>query len=167
MYLAQFQASKAGETAPPTANDVAMVGTHDTPTFAGWLAGNDIAERVQYGLLAKQGVPRVQDERSRAVKRLARRLKVRWDDPRALFGKLLEWLGQSDSPAVIAWLEDLWLEGRAVNLPGTSSADRPNWQRPMGRLLDDVMTDPLIDAYLARLQDARSAAELAPAAPRT
>jgi 4-alpha-glucanotransferase len=167
MYLAQFQASKVGEVVPPTASDVAMVGTHDTPTFAGWLAGDDIAERVQYGLLAKQAVPSVRDERARAAKRLARRLRCRLDDPPALFGQLLEWLGRSDSPAVIAWLEDLWLEERAVNLPGTSSADRPNWQRPMARLLDELMTDPLIDAYLARLQDARSAAAMAPVTPRT
>jgi len=167
MYLAQFQASKRGDLAPPTARDVALVGTHDTPTFAGWLAGDDIAERVQYGLLAAASVPGVRDERSRAARRLARRLKCRVDDPRTLFGRLLEWLGRSESPVVITWLEDLWLERRAVNLPGTSSAERPNWQRPMRPLLDEIMTDPWIDACLSGLKAARTSEVLAGTTPRT
>ena len=44
---------------------------------------------------------------------------------------------------MIPWLEDLWLEAEQVNLPGTrSSAERPNWQRPMSRTLDEIMADP-------------------------
>jgi len=56
MYLAQFQASEDAQVAPPGPTDVALVGTHDTPTFAGWLAVNDVAERVHYRLLAAQAV---------------------------------------------------------------------------------------------------------------
>ena len=64
------------------------------------------------------------------------------DHARAFLSALLEWLGRSDSPLVVPWLEDLWLEEVAVNLPGTPSSTRPNWQRPMRRLLDEVFTDP-------------------------
>jgi 4-alpha-glucanotransferase len=56
---------------------------------------------------------------------------------------------------VIPWLEDLWLETQAVNLPGTRSSVRPNWQRPMGRLLDQVFADPEIEELLDRLGRAR------------
>ena len=59
MYLAMFQASAGPEVAPPTAADMALVGSHDTPTFAGWLTGDDIADRVRYGLLAESGVEAV------------------------------------------------------------------------------------------------------------
>jgi 4-alpha-glucanotransferase len=68
---------------------------------------------------------------------------------------LLAWLGRSDSPLVIPWFEDLWLEDQGVNLPGTRSSDRPNWQRPMRRLLDDIFTDPQVNDFAALLQGAR------------
>jgi 4-alpha-glucanotransferase len=155
MYLAMFQASDGPDVAPPTAADMALIGSHDTPTFAGWLRGNDIADRVRYGLLAESGVPAVTEERSRAVGWLAAHLDSTVEDPRAFLSALLEWLGRSDSPLVVPWLEDLWLEEVAVNLPGTPSSTRPNWQRPMRRLLDEIFTDPEVDGLLRRLDGAR------------
>jgi 4-alpha-glucanotransferase len=154
MYLGEFEASKRVVRAPD-ASEIALVGTHDTPTFAGWIAGNDIAERVHYGLLAEDGVAAVRKERTRAVRRLAARTGSRVEDPRAFLAALLEWLGESDSPLVAIWLEDLWLEERGVNLPGTPSWVRPNWQLPMQRLLDDVLTDPHVEELLRRLDRAR------------
>jgi len=157
MYLAQFQASNDphGALTPPGAADIALVGTHDTPTFAGWLAGNDIAERVRHGLLAAQAAAGVREERSRATHWLAARLGCRVEEPEAFLAELLEWLGRSDSPLVVPWLEDLWLENHAVNLPGTRSSERPNWQRPMRRLLDEIFTDPEVDELIRRLHRAR------------
>ena len=155
MYLAMFQASDGPDVAPPTAADMALIGSHDTPTFAGWLKGNDIADRVRYGLLAESGIPAVAEERSRATGWLAAHLGSTVEDPHAFLSALLEWLGRSDSPLVIPWLEDLWLEEVAVNLPGTSSSTRPNWQRPMRRLLDEIFTDPETDGLLRNLDRAR------------
>jgi 4-alpha-glucanotransferase len=156
MYLAMFQASAGPDVAPPTAGDMALIGSHDTPTFAGWLEGNDIADRVRYGLLAEPGAPAVAEERSRAIRWLADHLGSTVEDPRAFLIALLEWLGRSSSPLVVPWLEDLWLEEVAVNLPGTPSSVRPNWQRPMGRLLDEILTDPDVDGLLRRLDRARN-----------
>lgn len=155
MYLAEFQASSGPEIAPPTAADMALVGTHDTPTFAGWLAGDDVAERVQYGLLAEAASPGVREERARAARWLADQLNSRVDEPRAFLAELLDWLGRSESPLVVPWLEDLWLEDRGVNLPGTRSSVRPNWQRPMSRLLDEIFTDADVDQLIRRLHRAR------------
>ena len=155
MYLAMFQASDGPDVAPPTAADMALIGSHDTPTFAGWLKGNDIADRVRYGLLAESGVPAVAEERSMAVGWLAAHLDSTVEDARAFLSALLQWLGRSDSPLVVPWLEDLWLEEVAVNLPGTPSSTRPNWQRPMRRLLDEIFTDPEVDGLLRRLDRAR------------
>jgi len=159
MYLAQFQdwSGKDGGDfpAPPTDRDVALIGTHDTPTFAGWLAGNDIGERVRYGLLAEQTAPHVRQERSQTGEALAKRFD-RASDPRALLADLLEWLGRSASPLVVPWLEDLWLEDQGVNLPGTPSSVRPNWQRPMRRLLDEIFSDAEIDGLIRLLARART-----------
>ena len=159
MYLAMFQASDGPDVAPPTAADMALIGSHDTPTFAGWLKGNDIADRVRYGLLAEAGVPAVAEERARATGWLAAHLGSTVDDPHAFLSALLEWLGRSDSPLVVPWLEDLWLEEVAVNLPGTPSSTRPNWQRPMRRLLDEIFTDAEVDAFLRRLEGARQSVD--------
>jgi 4-alpha-glucanotransferase len=79
------------------------------------------------------------------------------EDPRAFLTALLEWLGRSNSPLVVPWLEDLWLEEVGVNLPGTPSSVRPNWQRPMRYLLDEIFTDPDVDGLLRRLDRARNA----------
>jgi 4-alpha-glucanotransferase len=160
MYLAEFQEWAGPEDAPlpPTAGDMALVGTHDTPTFAGWLAGNDIADRVEHHLLTEAAAPGVRKERSRAAAGLAQWLARPLDDPGALLAALLEWLGRSESPLVVPWLEDLWLEDRGVNLPGTRSSARPNWQRPMRKLLDDVFTDAEIDGLIRHLARARTSA---------
>jgi 4-alpha-glucanotransferase len=157
MYLAQFQEwSGKQETAPPTDRDMALIGTHDTPTFAGWLAGNDIGERIHYGLLAEAAAPAVREERTWAAHWFAKRFDRPLDDPRALLAELLEWLGRSESPLVVPWLEDLWLEPVAVNLPGTPSSQRPNWQRPMRLLLDEVFSDADIETLIRRFNEART-----------
>jgi 4-alpha-glucanotransferase len=162
MYLAQFQdwSGKDGgsppETpAPPTERDMALIGTHDTPTFAGWIEGNDIGERVRYGLLAEAKVPAVAEERRAVTQALELRFNRSLEEPRALLVELLDWLGRSESPLVVPWLEDFWLEDRAVNLPGTPSSVRPNWQSPMLRLLDELFSDAEIEGLMRRLTETR------------
>jgi 4-alpha-glucanotransferase len=155
MYLAQFAGSGAEPIVPPTERDVALIGTHDTPTFAGWLAGDDITDRVAHGLLDADAEATVRAERAELVTRLAAHLGAPADDPPALLRALLEWMGRSQSPLVIPWFEDLWCEAAGVNLPGTSTAMRANWQRPMARLLDDVLVDRDVSAALSALDAAR------------
>jgi 4-alpha-glucanotransferase len=155
MYLAEFQSPDQPDILPPTEMDVALVGTHDTPTFAGWLTANDVGERVRYDLLPEHAAPGVRDARARAAHWLADRMNSCVDEPQAFLAELLAWLGRSKSPLVIPWLEDLWLEDRGVNLPGTRSSDRPNWQRPMSRLLDEIFTDAQVEDLLRRLNHAR------------
>ncbi|MBK9550128.1 MAG: hypothetical protein IPO52_13745 [Gemmatimonadetes bacterium] len=74
----------------PTADDVALVGTHDTPTIAGWLAGTDIDDRLRAGLLAPEAEAVVRAERALATARVAELLGVSVDDPAAMLGALLE-----------------------------------------------------------------------------
>ncbi len=157
MYLAQFHASDTRGITPPAATEIALVGSHDTPPFAGWLTGTDIAERVRYGLLDEGQLGTVAAERAAAGQRLAALLGGQVERPYELLAELLDWLGRSETPLVLPWLEDLWLEDRGVNLPGTPSSVRPNWQRPMRLLLDDLMNDPAVVHLLGRLNHARKA----------
>jgi 4-alpha-glucanotransferase len=155
MYLAQFEAPCGPRLHGPAAHDMALIGTHDTPTFAGWTLGHDIGERVRYRLLNADAEADERQARRQAVEWLAHKVKASPDDPADFLARLLDWLGASDSPLVVPWLEDLWLEATAVNLPGTPSHVRPNWQRPMSRLLDDALGDAGVDALVRRLAAAR------------
>ena len=154
MYLAEFEAMEE-DPQPPTPDEVALIGTHDTPTLAGWIAQVDIDERIRCKLLEEAAAPVEREARAEGAQRLAETLGGTLEEPEALLAKLLEWLGRSPSPLVIPWLEDLWLEVDQVNLPGTRSSERPNWQRPMSRTLDDMMADPRVDALLRRFDGAR------------
>jgi len=164
MYLAEFQdwqgkegkdGSPPAAPSPPTDRDMALIGTHDTPTFAGWLKGADIGDRVHYKLMGEDGAPGEYKARALQAEWIARRFNRPPEDFRALLDELLRWLGASPSPLVVPWLEDLWLEDRAVNLPGTPSSQRPNWQRPMRLALDDVFSNAEIEALIRTLDRAR------------
>jgi 4-alpha-glucanotransferase len=154
MRLAIFEAHDP-EPHPPPDHDMALIGTHDTPTFAGWLDGVDIDERVRCGLLDAEAAPAERDGRRWAARNLARALGGSVDDPAELLEKVLRWMGASPSPVVVPWLEDLWLEREGVNLPGTRAQERPNWQRPMTMLLDDVLDHPDVRRRLGILEEAR------------
>jgi 4-alpha-glucanotransferase len=155
MYLALFEAA-SHELREPREGEMALIGTHDTPTLAGWVVGADIGERVRCGLLDPEAEDSEREARAAAAERLAETLGGSLDDLPDLLDRLLDWLGRSDSPLVVPWLEDLWLEGEQVNLPGTRSSERPNWQRPMAHLLDEALSDPVVVARVRRLAAARA-----------
>ena len=156
MYLALFEAASPSME-PPGDGDMALIGTHDTPTLAGWVAGADIGERVRCGLLAPEAEEAEREARAAAAERLAETLEGSLEDLPDLLDRLLEWLGRSESPLVVPWLEDLWLEGEQVNLPGTRSSERPNWQRPMAMTLEEAFADPRVVERVRRLARARAA----------
>jgi 4-alpha-glucanotransferase len=155
MYLAQFAAMAEEEPGPPSDSEMSMIGTHDTPTFRGWIEGQDIDERLEYGLLAPDEETAVRSERRTAVDRLAARVDSDPAAPDEFLESLLRWLGRSESPVLVPWIEDLWLEPVGVNLPGTMSSVRPNWQRPMRRTLEEIFDAPEIDRIVRRLARAR------------
>ncbi len=132
-----------------------MIGTHDTPTFAGWLTGADIEERVRVGLLDPADAEHERQARQLATHKLATQLGATIAEPARLLDALLGWLGASPAPLVILWLEDLWLEDQPVNVPGSTTTDRPNWQRPMRHLLEAVMADPTVARHVEVLDQAR------------
>jgi len=153
-FLTEFEVM-GPEPGPPGAEEAAFIGTHDTPPLAGWVAGVDIDERVRCGLLDDPDGPAEHEARERNAQRMADLVGGSPHDLPDLLERLLTWLGESASPLVIPWLEDLWLEADQVNLPGTRSSERPNWQRPMARLLDEILSDRDIARRVRRLSAAR------------
>jgi 4-alpha-glucanotransferase len=137
LWVGQFAMPAAiGQApAPAPAAAVASLGTHDTPTFAGWWRGADIDDRVALGLTtpAQAEVEHV-DRRGSGAALLAyvdaHHLDDSADDQtRAMAGATLD-LARGPAEIMLATLEDLWLEPDPQNVPGTSS-ERPNWRRPL------------------------------------
>jgi 4-alpha-glucanotransferase len=110
------------------------------PMWAAHWRGLDITDRQKLGLLsAKQA----REERQRRAKRRAvletflRRRKL-LNGPataRSVFKAVFEFLGRSQAEIVMVNLEDLWLETRPQNTPGTST-ERINWRRKTKRPLE-------------------------------
>lgn len=160
LYLALYQATKGDNSESPGGNDVAMIGSHDTPTFAGWLAGEDIEDRVRHGLLTPDGAATEIGTRSSAVAGLSQLLGIGdGSEPQELLLRLLGWLGASDAAMVITWIEDFWLEQVGVNLPGTPASVRANWQRPMRFTLDEMMAQSSVLTCLDVLNSARGGSQ--------
>ena len=169
MYELQFEGWRAlqhDDVATPGPLTVAGLNTHDMPTFAGWWAGHDIVDSVDLGLVAPADAPGALDERRAQAAALARVLGRLLGaegpaEPDAAMAAALEWLGRTPAQVVLASLDDLWLEERPQNVPGTHR-ERPNWRRRFARTLDEAFDDPQIVAVLDRLDRARALAASSP-----
>jgi 4-alpha-glucanotransferase len=148
MFVVQFE-ERAGPKAAlgtPAALSVASLNTHDTPTFAGHWRGEDLADRIRLGLLPRAELKRAKEHRERLKAALVRFLKAqgfltsRKSGAREVLRALLAWLRASESELVLVNLEDLWLEARPQNVPGTST-ERPNWRRKARLTLDRIFQD--------------------------
>jgi 4-alpha-glucanotransferase len=143
----------------PTAEQLSSVNTHDMPTLAGWRAATDIADLAARGLVDAEEAAAAREERRAAWRALCQEAGVvRPGDGEIeageLIGPLLEALGRTDAPLVLANLEDLWGEIRPHNVPGTNQ-ERPNWRRRTARPLEDILDDRAVTAVWRRLDAAR------------
>jgi 4-alpha-glucanotransferase len=159
MHVVQFEASpdSAPVVAPPPEPVIASLNTHDMPTFAGFWRGSEIDDQLELGLIHEA-------EHAAA---LARRLQLRVQLSRSLGAggeiaaglarqRLLEHLADAPARYLLVNLEDLWLEDRPQNVPGTSS-ERPNWRRRARRSLDEIMSDAAIARMLQSIGQRRAA----------
>lgn len=143
---------------------MASLTTHDSVPFAGYWWGHDvdrsladgfIDESVRDWLLGERRAMR--DEIAETLRRDGR-LPDRHDDPTTadIVAGVVEDLAAQEAEIVVVGLEDLWLEERPQNQPGTFQ-ERPNWRRTAARTLEEIGADPAIDAVLARVERARAA----------
>jgi 4-alpha-glucanotransferase len=124
---------------------VASLGTHDTPTFAGCAAGDDLVILAELGLLSPAQRTAAATARATSLRAVAAELRAQgWlrpdddpADPGALMRALHCQLAASPARDVLITLEDLWLERAPQNVPGTGP-ERPNWRRPLARALPAI-----------------------------
>jgi len=136
MYVMEYELNpRVREVLRPVPRgSVASLNTHDMPSFAAYWQGLDIEDRCERGLLNSRGAEIEQKSRrnlERALKRFLKR--QRWLDsplprPQDFLRGCLAFLSASPSQVVLVNVEDLWLETRPQNVPGTHD-ERQNWRR--------------------------------------
>jgi 4-alpha-glucanotransferase len=120
---------------------VVTLETHDMVPLAGFLRGDDIATRAETGQLDSVGGRRECAARRRQVARLAGLFGASEDDAeraaRTILAGCLAYMARSAAQMVLVNLEDLLLERRPQNVPGTQG-ERPNWRRKIAVPLEDL-----------------------------
>jgi 4-alpha-glucanotransferase len=76
-------------------------------------------------------------------------LKTRKPNAREVLQALLAWLRTGKAELTLVTMEDLWLEMRPQNVPGTSS-ERPNWRRKAKLSLDQIVNDARLRKLIPR-----------------
>ncbi|HEX6134936.1 MAG TPA: 4-alpha-glucanotransferase [Longimicrobiales bacterium] len=159
MHVVQFEASPDREppVPAPDENVVASLNTHDMPLFAGFWRGSEIDDQLDLGLIDETEL-RTALERRRALRhRLSRSVGAGGEiDAGIVRQRLTERLAGSAARYVLVTLEDLWLEDRPQNVPGTSH-ERPNWQRRARRSLEEITGDAQVRRMLRAIAERRRA----------
>jgi 4-alpha-glucanotransferase len=159
MHVLQYEASPDREPAvePPAEPVVASLNTHDMPLFAGFWNGAEIDDQLDLGLIDQGEHDRAMQHRARLRLSLSRSVGAGGEiEPALVRQRLLERLAASPARYVLVTLEDLWLEDRPQNVPGTS-AERVNWQRRATRSLDDIIEDAATRRMLNAIGERRRA----------
>jgi len=145
MHVVQYalRPDPADPLDPPPPESVASLNTHDMPPFAAWLAGLDIADRQDLGLLddAQAAWDRgVRGAQRRALLAFLQRAGFPAEDTLdSLLFHTLAHLRRERAALLLVNLEDLWLETEPQNVPGTA-LERPNWRRKLRHGLEGLRT---------------------------
>ena len=154
LYVAQFSVSERSRRPlrPVPARALACVNTHDTPTFKGFIEGGDIDERVSRGVVGRSEARRAHTRRRATVAALRRLPGAAsggrgTSDPLQMLQHCLAQLARSLASLAIVNFEDLWLEERPQNVPGTSW-EYPNWRRKARYSLEALASLPRVTETL-------------------
>lgn len=139
------------------ADALAMTGTHDTATVAGWWSGRDLDWADRLGRLP-EGMDRAVAEDIRAWDRGLLWSTIGTGDPRPapqdtapVVDAALAHVARSPAVIAIAPLEDLLGAVEQPNLPGTISGTtggHPNWQQRLDAPLADLLDNPSVRARM-------------------
>jgi 4-alpha-glucanotransferase len=166
MYVLQFEVTPDEKRAlpGPQEDSLAALNTHDMPPFAAFWEGLDVQDRVDLGLLDKQGAITEMNNRSKLRNALVKSLcadgrKQRNPSIVDVLKASLKFLGKSRNRMAIVNLEDLWFEKQPQNVPGTCE-ERPNWKRKARYSLRQITERAEIGEMLETLDSARRKKEV-------
>lgn len=131
MRVLLFERDDAGAFVPPAqwrGGAIAMTGTHDTPTMAGWWIGRDIAWGRRLG---RTGMDEAEQQRVVERASLWNAIDGEGAPPaQPPLDKILNAVADAPVPLAIIPLEDLLGLEEQPNIPGTID-EHPNWRRRM------------------------------------
>ncbi|HEX3814729.1 MAG TPA: 4-alpha-glucanotransferase [Mycobacteriales bacterium] len=137
---------------------MASVSTHDLPTAAGFLSGEQVRVRAELGVLAR---PVAEEERAAEADRRALLDLIAEEGlagPDATEAELLvalhALLARAPSRLLLASLTDVLADRRQPNMPGTID-EYPNWRLKLSRTLEQLGTDEGLLRCIAPLRAAR------------
>lgn len=145
-----------------SAGAVAMTGTHDTPTVAGWWTGRDLDWADRLGrlphVLARTKAEEIRDwDRGLLWSTLSGQApRPAPTDPGPVVDAALAHVARSPAPLALAPLEDLVGEVEQPNLPGTV-AEHPNWRRRCAMPVEALLAQAHVRRRLAVLGTGRMA----------
>jgi 4-alpha-glucanotransferase len=163
MFVGQFSLDTDPQRPPQEAPAaaVASLNTHDTPTFASFWSGADIQDRLELGLLDEAGAARERQIRCGQRESLVAFLQSRGllgessPEADAVLAAWLSYLASGPSELLLINLEDLWLEARPQNTPGTWD-ERPNWRRKASLAFEEFSQEESIINRLREVHDYRN-----------
>ncbi len=131
------------------------ISTHDLPTLSGFWAGRDIEIRHKIGQLDDEQAKKFRSDRSESKSRLVEKLvhegliseqagadALKEPLPtEELHEAVLKFLMQSPSVLVMINQEDVFLDERQQNIPGTTW-ENPNWVTKMLYTVEELQSDP-------------------------
>lgn len=150
---------------------VATVSTHDLPTLEGFWRGADLDVRRDLGLFPNEGRREAEvAARARDRERLLAALEreglapegVRIDSPTVpefapeLALSVHRFVSRAPARLFLVQLEDVLGQLHQVNLPGTAD-EYPNWRQKLPLDLEDLPTDPRMQALVGVLRSERGA----------
>lgn len=160
LYVSYFEMSRDSGLRRVPSNSLASINTHDMAPFASFLKGSDLDYRAEEGLLEPEQCEEVIQARIEMTESLRRFLADEGllHGPCATTEELLHavlgYLGRSSAPAVLVSLEDLWLETRPQNVPGTGR-EYPNWRRKSQYSFEEFCRMPQVLEALSAVNRAR------------
>lgn len=163
LFVFQYEAhpSKDGVVTPAASNTVATLNTHDMPMWAAYWDSLDLPDRLDLGLLNKKSLAVEASTREKIrqgwLKVLGRTqgLKPK-SKPQEIFEATMFSLAASDAELALITLEDMWLEKRPQNTPGTYM-ERKNWQRKCTRTLEELKNDTKLLRFMRQISKLRNA----------
>ncbi len=147
-------------------NALVCISTHDLPPFARFWGGLDIDERKGLGLLEDTREQSFRYERHHHKAKIVEKLvqqgflpaevaHAAWIEPfptEHLHAAVIKFVAHTPSRLVVVSQEDLFLDLRQQNMPGTTT-ERPNWSTKMRYSVEELTTDPEARAMTERFRN--------------
>ncbi|WP_374293753.1 4-alpha-glucanotransferase [Sphingomonas sp.] len=153
MRVLPFERDEDGGFIPPQQWDrdaVAMTGTHDIATVAGWWLGRDITWRAD--IADRSPAPDMAQRREdrTALWRACAGDAPEPTDPQAVVDAAIARVAATPCPIALIPVEDLLGLEEQPNLPGTVD-EHPNWRRRLPDTTATLLTRPAVAARIATL----------------